>query len=114
MSTLSLTFESTLDLASILNRQLNNSSILPLESGPLSGSIQIIRFPNIVVNLIKTSKKIAICADRSSNITTFSVDLSAPSLSSPILAQGVNITRPSIFGFNSSLKDLDLHLDNCS
>ena len=114
MLPLSLTFESTLDLASILNRQLNNSSILPLESGPLSGSIQIIRFPNIVVNLIKTSKKIAICADRSSNITTFSVDLSAPSLSSPIMAQGVNITRPSIFGFNSSLKDLDLHLDSCS
>ena len=114
MFPLSLTFETPIDFASILNRQLSNASILPLESGPLSGRIQILRFPNITINLIKANKKIAICADRSSNIKTFTVDLSPPSLSSPIIAQGVNITRPSIFGFNSSLKDLDLHLDRCS
>ena len=110
---LSLSFESTLDFTALLNRQLNNSCVLPLENGNFHGRIQIIRLPNIVLNLIRSSKKISICADRSPSSITFAVDL-APSFLSPITAQGVTITRPSIFGFHSSLKDLDLSIDKHS
>ena len=60
-----LAFKSTVDLESILNRQFSNAAILPLENGPLSGTVGVIRLPNISLNIVNVNLPIAIHADRS-------------------------------------------------
>ena len=42
------------------------------------------------------------------------IDLSFRLSSSLVVAQGVSLSRPAIFGFNSSLKDLDLRMNSYS
>ena len=110
----SFQINSTVDFASILNRQLKDACVLPLEVGPVMGSIKVLPFPNIRIFLIESNKEIAIFANRSPDKVTFTIDLSARLSSSPVMAQGVSISRPSIFGFNSLLKDLDLRINACS
>ena len=105
---------STVDIQSIFNRQLANTSVLPLEAGSLEGSVEVLPLENIKLFRITANKKIAVCADRSHEKLLFSVDLNANVSSEYIEAQGVSITRPAVFGFNSQLKDLDLKLPSSS
>lgn len=111
-----LSFKSTVDLEFILNRQFSNAAILPLENGPLSGTVGVVRLPNISLNIVNVNRPIAIYADRSLDKIFFSVDLSHASNlpSSGLKAQGVSINSPALFGFNSNLKDLDLRLNSGS
>ena len=111
---LSLQVNSTVDFASIFNRQLKDACVLPLEVGPIAGSVKVFPFPHIRVFLIESNKEIAILANRSPDKVTFTLDLSSQLSSSPVTAQGVSISRPAIFGFNTALKDLDLHMNACS
>ena len=114
LKSLSLRINSTVDFASILDRQLSDACVLPLEVGAISGSVKVFPFPNIRIFLIESNKEIAIFANRSPDKVTFTIDLSSQLSSSPVTAQGVSISRPAIFGFNTALKDLDLHMNACS
>ena len=109
--------KSTIDVESILNKRFSGASVLCLERGELEGSIQRVDLGNVSLSLLRLNKKVAICADRKGNQHFFSVNLSE-NLSygnNAIVAQGVKIERPAIFGFNSGLKDLDLqlHSESC-
>ena len=104
--------KSTADIESILNRKFSGASVLCLEQGALEGSMQIIDFGNVGLSLLMLNKKVAISADRKGDKSFFFVNLSE-NLSygdRVIVAQGVNIEKPAIFGFNSGLIDLDLQL----
>ncbi len=72
--------------------------------------VKILPLVNIVVVLIELNKKVAFCADRKPGILHFSLNLSDDPARESLVAQGVSITRPAIFGFNENLKDLDLQL----
>ena len=102
--------QSTVGLAEILNRQLNNTSVLALEKGPVNGSVDIIILNCLKLFRIILDKSVAIHAERRFGNIFFSVDLSLEFSAIPIYAQGVSITRKALFGFNSNLKDLDLVL----
>ena len=102
--------KSTVDMAAILNRQFIGASVLSLEKGPIDGNVQILPLPNIRLVLIELNKKVAFCADRKLGNYHFSVNLSDNPSSDSVMAQGVSIARPAIFGFNKELKDLDLQL----
>ena len=109
-SPLRFNIKSTVDMEAILNRQLMSASVLPLERGSLDGVVQILPLVNIALVLVELNKKVAFCADRKAGKFLFSLNLSdSPALDS-IVAQGVSITKPAIFGFNENLKDLDLQL----
>ena len=109
--------KSTTDLESILNRRLLSTSVLCLERGELEGSIHRVDLGSIGLSLLRLNKKVAICADRRGDQYFFSVNLSEnlSCSNNAIVAQGVKIERPAIFGFNSGLKDLDLqlHSESC-
>lgn len=109
-----LHINSTVDFASVLDRQLKDACVLPLERGSIKGSVKVLPLPNIRLCLIESNREIAICANRSLGKVTFTIDLSFKPSSSSIVAQGVSLSRPAIFGFNSSLKDLDLHINSYS
>ena len=102
--------QSTVGLARVLNRQLNNTSVLALEKGPVNGSVDIIALNCIKLFRLVLNKSVAIYAERRFGNIFFSVDLSLESSAEPIHAQGVSITRKALFGFNSNLRDLDLIL----
>ena len=102
--------KSTVDMAVILNRQFIGSSVLSLEKGPIDGTVQILPLPNLRLVLIELNKKVAFCADRKAGKYHFSVNLSDDPIRDNVVAQGVSIARPAIFGFNKELKDLDLQL----
>ena len=102
--------KSTVDMAAILNRQFIGSSVLSLEKGPIDGTVQILPLPNLRLVLIELNKKVAFCADRKAGKYHFSVNLSDDPIRDNVVAQGVSIARPAIFGFNKELKDLDLQL----
>ena len=102
--------KSTVDMSAILNRQFIGSSVLSLEKGPIAGVVQILPLPNIRLVLIELNKKVAFCADRKTGNYHFSVNLSDDPSRDTVMAQGVSIARPAIFGFNKELKDLDLQL----
>ena len=102
--------KSTVDMAAILNRQFIGSSVLSLEQGPIDGTVQILPLPNLRLVLIELNKKVAFCADRKAGKYHFSVNLSDDPTRDNVVAQGVSIARPAIFGFNKELKDLDLQL----
>lgn len=102
--------KSTVDMSAILNRQFIGSSVLSLEKGPIAGVVQILPLPNIRLVLIELNKKVAFCADRKTGNYHFSVNLSDDPSRDTVVAQGVSIARPAIFGFNKELKDLDLQL----
>ena len=108
--------KSTVDVASILNKRFFGASILCLEPGELIGSMHRVNLGNIGLSLLRLNKKVAICADRKGNQHFFSVNLSEnfSCSNSTIIAQGVNIENPAIFGFNSGLTDLDLQLHSQS
>ena len=109
-SPLRFNIKSTVDMEAILNRQLIDASVLPLERGSLDGVVQILPLVDIALVLVELNKKVAFCADRKAGKFLFSLNLSdSPALDS-IVAQGVSITKPAIFGFNENLKDLDLQL----
>ncbi|WP_250394857.1 helix-turn-helix domain-containing protein [Synechococcus sp. MU1655] len=114
LSPLSLNINSTVDFASVLDRQLKDACVLPLERGFIKGLVKVFPLPNIRLCLIESNKEIAICANRSLGKLTFTIDLSFRPSSSSVVAQGVSLSRPAIFGFNSSLKDLDLHMNSYS
>ena len=109
-SSLRFDIKSTVDLEAILNRQLIAASVLPLERGSLNGVVQILPLVNIAIVLIELNKKVAICADRKAGKLHFALNLSDNHARDSIVAQGVSISRPAIFGFNENLKDLDLQL----
>ena len=109
-----LPIKSTADLAVIFNRQLRNTSILSLESGDIQGYVDVLPLPNVRIFQIKTNRPISIFADRDSGKRIFAIDLTLPSPSDCIQAQGVSLTRPALFGFNSGVKDMDLVLPACS
>ena len=102
--------KSTVDMAAILNRQFIGSSVLSLEKGSIDGNVQILPLPNLRLVLIELNKKVAFCADRKAGKYHFSVNLSDDPIRDNVVAQGVSIARPAIFGFNKELKDLDLQL----
>ena len=102
--------KSTVDMAAILNRQFIGASVLSLEKGTIGGDVQIFPLPNIRLVLIELNRKVAFCADRKVGSYHFSVNLSDDLASDSVVAQGVSISRPAIFGFNKELKDLDLQL----
>lgn len=104
--------KSTADIESKLNRKFSGASVLCLEQGALEGSMQIIDFGNVGLSLLRLNKKVAISADRKGDQSFFSVNLSENISygNRVIVAQGVNIEKPAIFGFNSGLIDLDLQL----
>jgi len=102
--------KSTVDMSAILNRQFVGSSVLSLEKGPIAGVVQILPLPNIRLVLIELNKKVAFCADRKTGNYHFSVNLSDDPSRDTVVAQGVSIASPAIFGFNKELKDLDLQL----
>ena len=102
--------KTTVDMSAILNRQFIGSSVLSLEKGPIAGVVQILPLPNIRLVLIELNKKVAFCADRKTGNYHFSVNLSDDPSRDNVMAQGVTIARPAIFGFNKELKDLDLQL----
>ena len=97
-------------MAAILNRQFIGASVLSLEKGPIDGNVQILPLPNLRLVLIELNKKVAFCADRRLGNYHFSVNLSDDLSSDSVIAQGVSIAKPAIFGFNKELKDLDLQL----
>ena len=102
--------KSTIDMSAIINRQFIGSSVLSLEKGPIEGVVQILPLPNLRLVLIELNKKVAFCADRKAGKYYFSVNLSDDPTRDNVVAQGVSIARPAIFGFNKELKDLDLQL----
>ena len=101
---------STADIATIFNRKLRNTSVLSLESGNIHGYVDVLPLPNLRLFRIKLNKTIALCADRSSDVRVFSIDLSPNFHSDYIKAQGISLTRQALFGFNYNLKDMDLVL----
>ena len=109
-SPLRFNIKSTVDMEAILNRQLIAASVLPLERGSLDGVVQILPLVNIALVLVELNKKVAFCADRKAGKFLFSLNLSDSPALDGIVAQGVLITKPAIFGFNENLKDLDLQL----
>ena len=109
-----LPIKSTADLAAIFNRQLHNASILSLESGDIQGYVDVLPLSNLRIFQIKTNRPISIFADRDSGKRIFAIDLTLPSPSDCIQAQGISLTRPALFGFNSGVKDMDLVLPSCS
>jgi AraC-like DNA-binding protein len=102
--------KSTVDMAAMLNRQFIGSSVLSLENGPIEGTVQILPLPNLGLVLIELNKKVVFYADRKAGKYHFSVNLSDDPSRDNVMAQGVTIARPAIFGFNKELKDLDLQL----
>ena len=109
-SPLRFNIKSTVDMEAILNRQLIAASVLPLERGSLDGVVQILPLVNIALVLVELNKKVAFCGDRKAGKFHFSLNLSDSPVRDSLVAQGVSITRPAIFGFNENLKDLDLQL----
>ena len=109
-SPLRFEIKSTVDMESILNRQLIGASVLPLERGGLNGVVQILPLVNIALVLIDLNKPVSFCAERKPGKYHFSINLSDNPTRDSLVAQGVSITRPAIFGFNEHLKDLDLQL----
>ena len=110
MMPIRLPLRSTTDLATIFNRKLRNTAVLSLESGNIEGYVDVLPLPNLRLFRIKLNKKIALCADRNSDVRVFSIDLSPFFYSDYIQAQGISLTRPALFGFNYNLKDMDLVL----
>ena len=110
MMPIRFSLKSTTDLANILNRQLRNTTVLALETGNIQGYVDVLPLPNLRIYRIKLNRKIALCADRSSEKRIFSIDLSPISHSDCIQAQGISLTQPALFGFNYNLKDMDLVL----
>ena len=109
--------QSTVDIAELFNRQFDNTSVLPLEKGPINGFIDILILANIRLFCFQFNRSVAIHAERTSGKLFFSVDLSNDSGNSPsgfIKAQGVSLSRKALFVFNSNLKDLDLVLPSSS
>ena len=102
--------KSTVEMAVMLNRSFVGSSVLSLERGPVDGAVQILPLPNIKLVLVELNKKVAFCADRKGGNYHFSLNLSDDPARECVVAQGVSISRPAIFGFNNELKDLDLQL----
>ena len=98
-SPLRFDIKSTVDMEAILNRQLIAASVLPLERGSLDGVVQILPLVNIALVLVELNKKVAFCADRRLGNYHFSVNLSDDPSSDSVMAQGVSIARPAIFGF---------------
>ena len=109
-SPLRFDIKSTVDMEAILNRQLIAASVLPLERGSLDGVVQILPLVNIALVLVELNKKVAFCADRKPGKYHFSLNLSDSPARDSLVAQGVSISRPAVFGFNENLKDLDLQL----
>ena len=109
-----LPINSTVDIASIFNRQLSNTSVLSLGEGAPSGYIDVIHLSNIKLFSINVNQPLAIYADRTSGTLLFSINLAKSSESNYIKAQGVELTRTALFGFNYNLKDLDLFLPSGS
>ena len=105
-----LPVKSAADLAAIFNRQLRNAAVLSLEPGVIEGSVDVIVLPNIRLFRVTLNASVALCADRCPGKKVFSIDLSSGISSDCIRAQGVTLTRPALFGFNTNLKDLDLVL----
>lgn len=95
-------------MEAILDRQLVGASVLPLERGSLDGVVQILPLDNINLVLVELNKKVAFCGDRKPGKYHFSLNLSCSPALDNVLAQGVSIAKPAIFGFNQDLKDLDL------
>ena len=110
MSRFRLAINSTVDVASILNRQLYNTSVLSLGTGNISGFVDVIPLNNIRLFSIKVDQALAIFADRSSENILFSIDIQHSSSSDCLKAQGVSLSRAALFGFNSGLSDMDLLL----
>lgn len=104
--------KSTVDMEAILNRQLVGASVLPMERGSLDGVVQILPLANINLVLVELNKKVAFCGDRRPGKYHFSFNLSCNPTLDNVLAQGVSIARPAIFGFNQNLKDLDLQFSS--
>ena len=109
-----LPIKSTADLSAIFNRQLRNASVLSLEPGNIQGYVDVLPLANLRIFQIDINKPVAIYADRNSGKRIFSLDLLPTSPSNCIQAQGISLTRPALFGFNSNLKDMDLVLPACS
>ena len=109
-----LPIKSTADLSAIFNRQLRNASVLSLERGNIHGYVDVLPLANLRIFRIDINKSVAIYADRNSDKRIFSLDLSPTSPNHCIRAQGISLTRPALFGFNSNLKDMDLVLPACS
>ena len=114
MPVLRLPLKSTTDLSAIFNRQLRNTSVLSLEPGSIQGFVDVLPLANLRLFRINLNKPIAIHADRDMGKKIFSLDLSPPSFSHCIRAQGVSLTRSALFGFNNNLTDMDLVLPVCS
>ena len=110
-SPLRFEIKSTVDMEVILNRQLIGAAVLPLERGPLNGVVQILPLVNTALVLVDLNKQVSFCAERKPGKYHFSINLSDNPLRDCLIAQGVCITRPAIFGFNEHLKDLDLQLN---
>ena len=110
MSRFRLAINSTVDVASILNRQLYNTSVLSLGTGNISGFVDVIPLNNIRLFSIKVDQPLAIFADRSCEKILFSIDIQHSSSSDCLKAQGVSLSRAALFGFNSGLSDMDLLL----
>lgn len=108
---LKFNLKSTQDLAAIVNRQCSSASVLSLERGPFQGAVQIVPLDNIRLSLMELNKTVAIAANRKGNNYHFCINLSAEPFAHNVTAQGVRIEQTAIFGFNSSLRDLDLRLD---
>lgn len=105
-----LPVKSTADLAAIFNRQLRNAAVLSLAPGIVEGFVDVLVLPNIRLFRVTLSASVALYADRCPGKKVFSIDLSPAISSDCIRAQGVTLTRPALFGFNTNLKDLDLLL----
>ena len=110
MSRFRLAINSTVDIASIFNRQLANTSVLSLGTGNVSGFVDVIPLENIRLFSIKVDQPLAIFADRSCEKILFSIDLQHSSANDCLKAQGVSLSRAALFGFNSGLSDMDLLL----
>lgn len=105
---------STVEIADVFNRQLKNTSVLPLEKGPIIGHIEIMVLSTIRLFRLQFDRSVAIHAERSPGKLLFSVDLSNDFTADLIQAQGVSLSRTALFGFNSNLTDLDLILPSSS
>ena len=110
MSRFRLAINSTVDVASIFDRQLDNTSVLSLGTGSISGFVDVIPLKNIRLFSIKVDQSLAIFADRSCEKILFSIDLQHSSSNDSLKAQGVSLSRAALFGFNSGLSQMDLLL----
>ena len=104
MSRFRLAINSTVDIASIFNRQLANTSVLSLGMGNVSGFVDVIPLENIRLFSIMVDQPLAIFADRSCEKILFSIDLQHSSANDFLKAQGVSLSRAALFGFNSICK----------